>query len=172
MNASASSRAAKLLRKITPATVTNEIGVNLLALPRPIEARVLYDLFGVAARTKTGQTDKGPWLAFLGEFEAVTPDGEIFMSGKTHIPVLEDMLYAALQQAQEKDPKATVQLAIRVGIKPAPTTKPSATGYEFDVQSLIPAQTNSAIAALKQLAQQHAPALPAPNAKAPSKSAK
>lgn len=157
-------KAAKLLRKITPSTVTSELGVNLLALQRPVPAQVLYDLFGVVARTKQGQTDKGPWLAFLGEFEAVTPDGEIFLSGKTHIPVLEDMLYSTLMQAQAKDPKATVQIALRIGLKPAPTTKPSATGYEFDVQSLVPAATNSAITALKQLASQHAAALPAPAA--------
>lgn len=157
-------RAAKMLRKITPSTVTTEVGINLMQLQRPVQPQALYDLFGVVARTKQGQTDKGPWLAFLGEFEAVTPDGEIFQSGKTHIPVLEDLLYASLMQAQEKDPKATLQIAIRVGIKTAPANKPSATGYEFEVQNLIPAATNNTIMALKQLAAKTSATLPAPKA--------
>lgn len=152
---------ANFLRKISPKTVMEKLGVNLLALPRPVQARVLYDLFGVTNRVKQGTTDKGEWVAFLGEFEAVTPEGEIFQSGRAHIPVLEDMLFAALAKAQEADPKASIQVALRVSIVPAPVTKPSATGYEYEVQSIVPPQQSNAIAALKQMAAQHRLAAPA-----------
>lgn len=153
---------AKFLRKISPKTVMDEVGVDLMNLPRPVQARVLYDLFGSTNRVKQGQTDKGPWVAFLGEFQAVTPDGEIFDSGKAHIPVMEDILFMALAKAQEEDAKSTVNVALRIAIKPAPAGKPSATGYEFDVQSILPAKQSNTIAMLKQQAAAHAGLLPAP----------
>jgi hypothetical protein len=137
----------KFLKKITPKTVTDEVGINLgdrewviLNVKAPV---VLYDLYGTINRIKTGHTDKGDWTAFVGRFQAVTPDGREFDSGKTHIPVLEDLLYSALTSAQETDPKAAIEIALRVSVKPAPKEKPSATGYEYDVQRLIEARNES-----------------------------
>jgi len=137
----------KFLKKITPKTVTDEVGINLgdrewviLNVKAPL---VLYDLYGTINRIKTGHTDKGDWTAFVGRFQAVTPDGREFDSGKTHIPVLEDILYSALTAAQETDPKAAIEIAIRVSVKPAPKEKPSATGYEYDVQRLIDARNEA-----------------------------
>jgi hypothetical protein len=149
MNASASAAAAgnrpKFLKKITPKTITDETGVKItdrewvaLNLKAPLP---LYDLFGVINRTKTGHTDKGDWLAFVGRFQAVSPDGEVFDSGKAHIPVLEDVIYSALTEAQESNPKAAVHIAVRIGIKPAPKDKPSATGYEYWAERLVDAQS-------------------------------
>lgn len=132
----------KFLKKITPKTITDEIGVNLgdrkwveteLKGPMP-----LYDLFGIVVRTKTGHTDKGDWLAFVGQFKAITADGHEFDSGRAHIPVLEDMIYSALTSAKEDGGEgAKVEVALRIGIRPAPKGKPSATGYEYDVQRLV-----------------------------------
>jgi hypothetical protein len=137
----------KFLKKITPKTVTDEVGINLgdrewviLNVKAPM---VLYDLYGTINRIKTGHTDKGDWTAFVGRFQAVTPDGREFDSGKTHIPILEDILYSALTAAQETDPKAAIEIAIRVSVKPAPKEKPSATGYEYDVQRLIDARNEA-----------------------------
>ena len=131
----------KFLKKITPKTVTDEVGPDIkdrewiaVHLKGPLP---LYDLYGLINRTKSGHTDKGDWLAFLGQFKAVAPSGQEFESGKAHIPVLEDVIYSALAQAQAENEKAAVEVAIRVGIKPAPKDKPSATGYEYFVERLI-----------------------------------
>lgn len=158
-------KAGKFLRRLTPKSVMTEVGVNLLALQRPVESRVLYDLFGTIVRVQSKTSDttsKGVSIAFVGEFEAVTSDGEVFVSGKCFIPVLEDVLFAAFQGAKDKDEKASLDIALRVAIKTAPADKPSMTGYEFDVQSLIPVKSSNRIAALRQLAAQNSPALAAP----------
>lgn len=151
-------RQAKLLRKISPATVCGTVNPDM---PSPIkEARNLYDLFGIAVKTKTGHTDKGDWLSFIGEFEAVTPDGEIFAAPRCFVPQpFEDMLFAQLAQAQEADPKATVQFAVRVAIVPPRKGKPSAVGYEYTVTPLVDSRETSPLALLKEQAGRTHPAL-------------
>lgn len=140
MNASSAPSRPKFLRKITPKTVSEEVGINLLALARPVEARELYKLYARIASTKMTTTTLGESMGFLGDFRAVTPDGKRFMSGKAYIPVMDSVLYSALCNAQDADaggdPKAVLQTAVSIGIKPAPANKPSMTGYEFDVQIL------------------------------------
>jgi hypothetical protein len=136
------------LRKITPSTVTEAMGLDLLKLREidggKVKPRVLFELFGVVNRFKTGSTDKGPWVKFLGRFKAVTEadaNGEvkIFESGAAHIPIMEDILYGAIEEARAGNPgkPIVVEIAFRVSIKTAPDGKPSATGYEFDVQPLV-----------------------------------
>lgn len=143
MNAVVKTAAIPFLKKITPKTVTEAMGVNLLTLQRPVAGRVLYDLFGVINGYKQKADDKnaekGVWTQFKGQFRAVAPTGEMWESGATHIPVLEDMILSSLQNAKESDPRSRVEIALRVAIKPSPENKPSMTGYEFDVQRLIPA---------------------------------
>jgi hypothetical protein len=130
----------KLLRKITPKTITEEMGINLLALNRPVQPQELYKLYCRITGTKMTTTTLGESMGFLGDFRAVTPDGRRFISGKTYIPVVDSMLFSALQDARDPDsggdPKAVLQTAVSIAIKPAPTNKPSMTGYEFDVQIL------------------------------------
>jgi hypothetical protein len=130
----------KLLRKITPKTVTEEVGINLLALNRPVEKQELYKLYARISGTKMTTTTLGESMGFLGDFRAVTPSGKRFMAAKAYIPVIDSMIYSALENARDQDaggdPKAVLQIAISIGIKPAPTNKPSMTGYEFDVQIL------------------------------------
>lgn len=139
VGASAPSRP-KFLRKITPKTVTEEVGINLLQLQRPVQPQVLYKLYARISSTKMTTTTLGESMGFLGDFRAVTPDGKRFMSGKAYIPVMDSVLYSALRNAQDADaggdPKAVLQTAVSIGIKPAPANKPSMTGYEFDVQIL------------------------------------
>jgi hypothetical protein len=140
MNASVSTVAVArptFLRKITPKTVTAEVGIDLLSLNRPVQARELYKLYCRIQRTKMTTTTLGESMGFLGDFRAVTPEGKRFMSGKAYIPVMDSILYSSLADAQDPetgDPKAVLQVAISIGIKPAPVGKPSMTGYEFDVQ--------------------------------------
>lgn len=173
MNAAVSPTRKTLLKKITPKTISEAVHTpyNLLEMPRPdgyVEDKVLYDLFGTINRVRQGQTDKGPWVQFKGRFQAVTPDGEVFDSGAVHLPGgVEDLVFAALDEARVKSGGApvTLEIAFRVAIKRAKPGKPSATGYEYDVQPLI-AQTLSPddpIARLRsEVAKQNAPQLEGP----------
>lgn len=165
MTTTAGATRAPFLRKITTKTVTDAAyGDGFLAkigASRPVAARTLFDLFGQISRTKLGHTDKGDYIQFKGRFQAVTPDGEVFDSGAAHIPVLEDMLFTALTDAQASNPKAQLEIAIRIGIKPAPEGKPSATGYEFVVTKLLQdSDASDPIARLRS--EVAAAALPAP----------
>lgn len=167
MNAPAS--AIPFLKKITPKTVTEAVGIDLLSLPRPVQGRVLYDLFGTISGYKQkadDKSEKGMWTQFLGRFQAVTPDGEVFDSGKTHIPVLEDIILATFMSAKESNPRTSMEVALRISIKPAPVGKPSMTGYEYDVQRLIaqsPSESDP-IARLRAEAAKQQAALPGPSA--------
>ena len=150
---------AKLLKKISPATVCKDKLKRLDVEGAPKEV-VLYDVYGIVAKVKSGSTSMGEFVAFVGEIEATTPDGEVFKSPKVFLAQpLEDMLFTSLMQAHEADPGATVQFAARVSIVPPTPGKASATGYEYRVVPLVEAQDSNpmkslreqAVAALKQL---------------------
>lgn len=142
----------KLLRKISPASIMNETGGQIPRLDQPNGPTefALYNVYGIASKLRTGVTDKGPWTSFKGQFEAVTPDGEVFISGQVFLPQpFEDMLMSSLQQAQQQDDKASVQFAVRVFCVPPQKGKPSATGYEYRCESLIESVESSPLADLR-----------------------
>lgn len=164
------------LRKLTPSTVTEAMGIDLMKLREidggRVKPRELYQLFGIVNRFKQGTTDKGPWVKFLGRFKAVTPpdaNGEvkIFESGAAHVPVMEDILFGAIEEARAGNPgkPVVVEIALRISIKTAPDGKPSATGYEFDVQPLVQRTPTADDPLEKLMAEARALALPAPEKK-------
>lgn len=169
MNTSAA-RSIPWVRKITPKSIGEKLGLDLLNLPRPVEPRVLYDLFGtiVSCQVKPDRSGQGraDSVQFEGEFQAADPQtGEaIAESAKMFVPVMDRALQVALLNAKEHDPKARIAIGLRIAIVTAPKDKPSATGYEFDVQRIIPQEKRpeDPIEQLKALARQHAPALPGP----------
>jgi hypothetical protein len=140
------------LKKITPKSVTQAVmladpanGIDLLNLPRPVEPRLLYEVYGII-RVATIVPDKSGTkkdsVRFSGKLKAYTPPDEngeqyIFEAGQTFIPVLDEYLYSALKSAQEVEAGAYLEAAFSISIKPAETGKPSMTGYEWDVQKLI-----------------------------------
>lgn len=157
------------LRRITAKSVAELRGIKLLELPRPVKAQDLFDLVGTVFSSKvmpdrTGT--KNDSVRFSGEFQACNIDtGEVYAeSGICYIPVMEAVLHTTVQNAIAADPKARLALALRISIKPAPSDKPSATGYEFDVQRLIPTERkqDDPITQLKNMAKQHRAALLAP----------
>jgi len=144
---------ATLLKKIAPATVAAAEGTSVNPdMPQPLKhEKVLYDLFGIAVKTKTGTTNLGDWTCFIGQFEAVTPEGTVYSAPRTFVPQpFEDMLFSQLQTAQEADAKATVRFAIRVAVVPPTKGKPSSVGYEYKVTPLIDARDNNPLAQLRE----------------------
>lgn len=126
-----------LLKKLSPATVCPAALKRLDQPGSPSEVH-LYDVYGICNSFKTGSTDKGPWLQFKGQFEAVTADGEAYLSGAVFLPQpFEDMLFGQLESAKSADPNGSVQFACRVSIVPPQKGKVSATGYEYRCMPLL-----------------------------------
>jgi len=122
-----------------------ENGIDLLNLPRPVQPRLLYEVYGII-RVATIVPDKSGTkkdsVRFSGKLKAYTPPDEngeqyIFEAGQTFIPVLDEYLFSALKSAQEVEAGAYLEAAFSISIKPAEAGKPSMTGYEWDVQKLI-----------------------------------
>lgn len=129
-----------LLKKISPATVCPD-KLKRLDQPGSPDEVVLYDVYGICNNFRTGSTDKGNWLQFKGQFEAQTPDGEVFLSGAVFLPQpFEDMLFSQLEGAKLADPNGSVQFACRVCLVPPVKGKVSATGYEYRCMPLLPDQ--------------------------------
>lgn len=156
--------AANLLKKISPATVAANKLTRLDVDGAPSEV-VLYDVYGIIAKTKNGRTDKGDWVAFVGDIEAVTPEGEVYRSPKVFLAQpMEDMLFTALMTAQEADPGATIRFAARVSIVAPAKGKPSLTGYEYRVSPLVAAEDSNPMQSLRAQAQDAVKLLAAPTA--------
>lgn len=143
---------AKLVKKISPRTVCPEL-LKRLDQPGAPKEIVLYDIYGLTNTTRTGTTDKGDWLQFKGQFEAIVDSsGEVFNSGAVFLPQpFQDMLYGELSKAKEGDPNASVQFACRVSIVPPTPGKVSATGYEYMCMPLIDAAEESPLAHMRKL---------------------
>lgn len=137
---------ATLVRKLSPKTV-----MEGKIVPRDSDGNVvaanLYTVIGVAHATKTGNSDNGPFCAFLGSFEASrAKDGKVFQSGQCFVPkAVEDLLVSAMRAGQKDDAHASVEFAIEVGIKPSDT----AIGYEYTVKNLVKTQNADPLAALR-----------------------
>lgn len=153
---------AQILKKISSRTVAGDKLVRLDVKDSPEEV-VLFDAYGVIQGTKVGTTDKGDWLAFVGDIEAVTPDGAIYRSPRVFVPQpYQDMLFSALMSAKEADETGSVQFAVRVSIvKPAPG-KVSAVGYEYRATPLVSAEDTSPMKAIRDQAKSALLALSAP----------
>ena len=163
--------APKFLKKIAPSTVTPLLSppIDLVKIgeTRPVAPRVLYHLFGRVSRVKTGSSTMGEWVRFMGDWRVVDPSsGEIIGAGPgAHIPgVVSDMIYSQLDEARARDPKAIIEVALKVGIVPAKPGKPSATGYEYDVQPLLQMEARSDDPMAQLMARARQNALPAPEA--------
>lgn len=139
----------------------------------------LMRVIGQAEGIRRGQSDFGPWIAFLGYFEATNAKtGEVFRSSKVLFPdSFAGMLAAAInveemtddnndaQTASGKPSKTKtgygtlVQFAVDIGCKPANTP----TGYQYTVKPLIESGANDPLAGLR-LQLKEMPLLGAPSA--------
>lgn len=127
----------KLVRKISPATVCPNSLQRLDVAGAPSEV-VLYDVYGIASSFQLGTTDKGDFIKFRGQFEAVTPDGDIVSSGAVFLQQpYEDMLFGMMEGIKAQDPNGVVQFGCRVSIVPPAKGKVSSTGYEYQCAALL-----------------------------------
>jgi len=144
----------QLVKKIAPKTLTDGKLTGVIA------TKDLYDVFGVATKIKTRNTVNATWVEFVGDFEAQTASGEVYRSRRCQFPQpFEDELYSRLMEAQSKDPKASVEFAVRVSAVPPQKGKPSAVGYEYRVTPLVESRDSNPLALLRDTAYENHPAL-------------
>lgn len=120
----------------------------------------LVRIVGTAGSTKSGESNFGEWLAFIGQFQAVNlRTNESFRSGKLFLPsVAQDMLLGAMTSVDA----AGVEFAFDIGIRRNDSAQ---VGYEYVVVPLLDVSESDPCARLmKQLASDVATALPAPTA--------
>lgn len=144
------------VRKITLGVikVQPDIEVLLAAEGKRMECA---DIYGIAKKAKPGQSDFGPYVAFLGSFRAVRlSDGQVFESSKIILPqFLEEDLFACFGEGLEGD----VEFAFRITAK---YDKESATKYVYDAKPLIKPAENTQLENLLARVNVAAKALPAP----------
>lgn len=180
----------EMLRKLSPATIIGQFkkpkkqdGVNADGSAKMVAygeeeiwpETALYIVMGVTHGTRTGTGDNGPWVAFLGAFEAIRiKDGKRFQGGQCFVPkAVEDMMVATLnatRKAQaESGTAGAIEFGIEVGVKHSLTQM----GYEYYVKNLVKTQGTDPLAALRAKIRPALPlalqaALPAPALTAPA----
>lgn len=97
----------------------------------------LCQIFGIATKAKPGQSDMGPFVAFLGQFRATNLEtGEIFESPKMILPkFLEEQLHAVLPETG-----GNVEFAFQIAVKYDAT---AATKYVYEAKNLLPPAENA-----------------------------
>ena len=94
-------------------------------------------VMGVATGIKTGESDKGPWTALLGSFQAINMEtGDTYRSGVCFLPNI--MLNLVTPRLLEKESKA-VEFAFNIGVK---ADEKSATGYVYIAEPIFETAEN------------------------------
>lgn len=96
----------------------------------------LVRIVGVAGAVKSGESNFGEWLAFLGQFRAINlKTNEEYSSGKLFLPgTASDMLLGAVQSSN-----GGVEFAYDIGIQ---RDDESSVGYTYVVNPLLQASEN------------------------------
>jgi hypothetical protein len=144
----------ELVRKLSPKSI---IGGRFLP---PSKETVLYTVIGTTHGIKSGTGDNGPYVAFLGAFEATRiskydsekrdfvpdPERKTFQAGQCFVPkAVEDLLAATVLKMKEDRQGTAIEFAIQVGVKPSDT----AIGYEYTIKNLVKTSGADPLAALR-----------------------
>jgi len=104
----------------------------------------VLDVFGIVSRFKPGQSDKGDYIRFIGQFKATNlRTKEVYTSGACIMPkMIEESLWGVLGEGVNN-----VQFGFRIGVK---FDKDAATKYTYDAVSLLPVAENDPVALLER----------------------
>lgn len=144
------------VKKLSAKTIIGKIPV-----PKEGKYERLFTIIGSAESVRMGESNFGPWTAFLGEFEAVNiQTGEVFKGSQAFVPEpAESMIAAKLRETDEEGKRAhtSVEFAFEVGVKGIIFADRET--YEYTVKPLVEAQQSDKLSALRDAAKA---ALPAP----------
>jgi hypothetical protein len=153
------------------ATVIKKISVKTV-IGGPAKIRSLHDgpimrVFGMMRGTQSGEGENGPWIALIGNFQAINMEtGEIFAAAKCFLPgAAGDIVVEAWNNSQDgENPAENMKFAF--DIKKF-TDDGSAVGYQYSAVPLIEASEADPLAEMARAlpAIVPVPALPEPEAK-------
>lgn len=112
----------------------------------------LYRVYGLATGVRYGDGDNGPWIKFVGQFEAVNMStGALIRSGELFLPnnvtpILESQIIAGKGEDKFKG----IQFALEIGAK---EDEESAVGYVYTSKDLMPSDAKTDF--LAQLRKEH-----------------
>ena len=154
----------ELVRKISSKTVMGKIEA-------PTKQTNLFHVYGIAHKVRIGESDKGPWVALVGRFEAVRiSDGQTFEAAQCFLPepmssIISEQL-SITEPVLDGDGKAvkdengivktkrtsdSIRFALEIGVKKSD----SPVGYEYTTKPLMNPAEQDVLADLRKL-------LPAP----------
>lgn len=121
-------------------TILSKISVKSVLghkVKTPEKSEMLIQVMGVATGIKTGESDKGPWTALLGSFQAINmQSGNVYRSGVCFLPNI--VLNLILPKLLEKESKS-IEFAFNIGVAP---DEESAVGYVFIAEPIFDAAEN------------------------------
>lgn len=154
----------ELLKKITLATCNATPNVEQLIAAKDEKGNFaivpLLSIIGIASAFKVGQTDKGEYVRFLGQFKAINANDKTeYVSGACILPgSAPDLIYGALAGAGEGEKRA-VEFAFNIGAR---YDASAVTKYVYTVEQVIQADETDPLLQLER--RLSAPALAAPEA--------
>lgn len=143
--------ATKLVNSIDAKSLSGNIKTLLKGLDDGVSIK-LYSVVGKVDSIKTGESDKGPWTAFLGQFQSVVHNsvdgennGKSVMSSKAFLQEpYQTMVFSALKDAEG----GSVEIALDVSAKVDST---SSVGYVYDIASLKEIKLSDDLQGLRDL---------------------
>ena len=154
------------------------MGTTILSIAATMaidETKDLFSLFGTIKGTKTGESTYGPWIAMVGEFEAIRhTDGETLRAPVCHIQdPLETYVKMALANNvnEETGEMAPVEFAVKVALRRSkPKDENEGVKYEYVLSPLIEPKESDTLAALRNsiIGSLPAPETPSEEEPAPS----
>lgn len=152
----AAAKEAETLRKITVGTIEAQPDIEEL-LKKEGKRMDLADFIGIATKAKPGSSDFGPFVAFLGQFQAKNlSTGNLYTSRKIILPkFIEEELFGAF----DADGNGNVEFAFRLSAK---YDKEAATKYVYEMKSIIKPKENAQFTELLTRAAAEMKSLPAP----------
>lgn len=161
----ANGQAVKMIRKITIKDCGAAPDIKKLISAGDTDAARKMDLleiFGAARKSAPGETDKGPFIRFIGDFKAINLEtGEVFRSTRCILPnFVGEQVWSAMK-ADASGKEVECAFGFRIG---AHFDETAVTKYVYDVTPLLPIAENDAISMIEQAARSGSP-LPPPAAR-------
>lgn len=150
-------RKATIITKLSPKTCGCEPKKVAANLKNDGDSAPLLALFGNVTGVKSGESNFGPWLKFVGSIAAQNLiTGEFFRSGAAFLPeVATQLLLPAVESAE-----GAVQFGFQIDIK---KDEASSVGYQYTVKPLLPMETSDPLLLMASEIESNFPvALPAP----------
>lgn len=132
---------ANLISKISVKKVCGEI-------KKVTEKKSLMRVIGIVTSLKTGSSQYGEFVEFIGDFEATNLEtGEVCRALKCFLPhIASDITADAVRRGEESGGFKGVEMAFEIGVRPAD----NAIGYEYDILPLIENRNVDALEALRK----------------------